>query len=151
MKTAFAFLTALALTTTTAWAQTAPSTTAPAGPAARHRGGRMAQATPEQRAEMMTKHLTQQLSLSTEQTARVQQLALTNTHQMEAVRSKYATAADRKGMGQELKTLKEQNDAQLKQILTAEQFTKYSQLQADRMAKRQQHGQGGKMKLKSEL
>jgi Spy/CpxP family protein refolding chaperone len=145
MKTLTAFLTALTLTTTAAVAQTAPAAARPATENTRRQGGqggRQGQATPEQRADLMTRQLTKQLGLSPEQVAKVQPLALSNAQQLEAVRSKYATATDRKGMGQELKTLKDQNDAQLRQILTPAQLAQYSQLQADRLAKRQQRGQG---------
>ncbi|TGE25376.1 hypothetical protein E5K00_09360 [Hymenobacter aquaticus] len=127
MKTFFLLLTAFSLSAGVASAQTQP---------AQRPGGRMAQTTPEQRAEMMTKRLTQQLSLTAEQTEKVRQLALQETQQLEAVRAKYAGANDRKGMGQELKALKAQNDTQLQQILTAEQFSKYGQLQADRQEQR---------------
>ena len=45
-----------------------------------------------------------------------------------------------------MKAKKAQYDAQLKQILSADQYAKYTQLQADQMAKRKAHqGQGQRL------
>ncbi|WBO85202.1 hypothetical protein [Hymenobacter yonginensis] len=134
-------LAAVALSASAASAQTTPA------PTSRMGAGRMQDAarTPEQRAEMQTKRLTQQLALSAEQSAKVQTIALAENQELQALRGKYASADNRKGAGQELKAVQEKYDAQLKGVFTAEQYAKYSQMREDRQEKRKE----GRTKQKS--
>lgn len=103
-----------------------------------------AQKTPEQKADQKAKHLAQQLNLSAEQTQKVRQLHLARYQEMQANRAKYATAGKTDARKQEMKASKAKYDAQLKQILSADQYTKYAQLRADKMQKHQ-----GQRKAKS--
>jgi protein CpxP len=116
------------------------------------RGNRMGQGrgsmTPEQRAEMQTKRLTTQLGLSADQTAKVQAIALTENQELEALRSKYASADSRQGAGQEMKALRDKYETQLKAVLTPEQLTKYNQLRDERMDNRKDKMKNGGMKQK---
>ncbi|RSK42271.1 hypothetical protein [Hymenobacter perfusus] len=104
--------------------------------------------TPEQRADFQTQRLIKQLSLSTEQTPKVRAIALAQAQEMQNLRTKYATADTRQGMGQELKSAQEKTDAQLKDVLTADQYTRYTQLRENRMDKHQ-NKRGSKLKVKS--
>ncbi|WBA42197.1 hypothetical protein [Hymenobacter canadensis] len=141
MKKMLVLLAALALSAGTTFAQTTPA------PTTRMGAGRMQDAarTPEQRADMQTKHLTKQLGLSADQSAKVQTIALAENQELQALRGKYASADTRKGAGQEMKAVQEKYDAQLKGVFTAEQYAKYTQMREDRMDKRKE----GRMKQKS--
>jgi len=105
--------------------------------------------TPEQRADHKSQHLQKSLGLTAEQTAKVRQLYLTQAQEMQA--SKAKADASKAGRHAEMKAKHAQYDAQLKQILSADQYTKYSQERTERMNKHKQHmGQhSDKMKAKS--
>ena len=143
MKKMLVVLAAFALTAGAASAQTTPQ-------AGRMGQGRTQDAarTPEQRADMQTKRLTQQLSLSADQSAKVRELALAENQELQALRGKFASADSRKGAGQEMKAIQEKYDAQLKSVFSAEQYTKYLQMREERMDKRKEKMKEGKMKQK---
>lgn len=104
--------------------------------------------TPEQRADMQTQRLSKELTLSADQTSQVRAIALAQNQEMQALRSKYASADSRQGAGQEMKAIRDKYDAQLKAVLTPEQATKYSQLREDQSDKRKDKMKGG-MKAKA--
>jgi protein CpxP len=116
------------------------------------RGNRMGQGrgnlTPEQRADMQTKRLTTQLSLTADQTTRVQAIALAENQELATLRGKYASADSRQGAGQEMKALRDKYETQLKAVLTPEQLTKYDQLRDERMDNRKDKMKAGGMKQK---
>ena len=93
------------------------------------------QKTPEQKADHKAKQLAQKLNLTAEQTEKVRQLHLSRYQQMQANRTKYATAGKSAARKQEMKADKAAYEAQLKQILSADQYTKYAQMRAERMEK----------------
>ncbi|AHJ96718.1 hypothetical protein Hsw_1123 [Hymenobacter swuensis DY53] len=144
MKKMLALLTAVILTAGSVSAQTAATPMARPDGAAQNRPNM----TPEQRADFLTQRLTKQLSLSAEQTPKVRAIALAQAQEMQNLRSRYATADTRQGMGQELKSAQEKTDAQLKEVLTADQYTQYVQLRENRMDKHQ-NKRGSKLKAKS--
>jgi protein CpxP len=132
MKKVLVLLAAFSFSAGIASAQTAPAK-------GKHKGkteqaGR-SQKTPEQKAEQKAKHLAQQLNLSAEQTEKVRQLHLARYQEMQANRANYATAGKTDARKQEMKADKAKYEAQLKQILSADQYTKYAQLRADKMEK----------------
>lgn len=132
MKKLLVILAAFSLSAGVASAQTAPTKVkykAKTDQAAK------AQKTPEQKADHKAKQLAQKLNLSAEQTEKVRQLHLSRYQQLQANRAKYATAGKSAARKQEMKTDKAAYEAQLKQILSAEQYTKYAQLRAERMEK----------------
>ena len=90
--------------------------------------------TPEQKAAKRSEMLAQKLSLTPEQKQSVYNLILDRTTKVEAVKAKYA--ADKKGMGKELKSIRDNFDTQMKSILTPDQATKWEQLRAEEKAKR---------------
>lgn len=100
--------------------------------------------TPEQRADHAAKSLTKQLGLSAAQTEQVRQLHLSRAKEMQAYKAQASTTPATKRQHHEaMKGKKAQYQAQLKQILSADQYAKYTQLQSDRMTKRKAY-QGSK-------
>lgn len=95
--------------------------------------------TPEQRADRAAQKLTKSLNLSAAQSQQVRQLQLARIQQQQANKGQAGTVAkaDRKARHQAMKGQRAQYDAQLKQILSADQYTKYAQMQADKKAKHQ--------------
>jgi protein CpxP len=81
--------------------------------------------TPEERAESQTQKLTKELSLTSDQSTKIKASLLQQGQQADAIRTKYANATDKKPMHQEIKTLHESKDAEIKKVLTADQYTKY--------------------------
>jgi periplasmic protein CpxP/Spy len=82
----------------------------------------------EEKASHRTTHLTKELTLSTDQQAKVKAIILDKLGKMDAIRAKYASATDKNGMHQEVKAVREQEDAELKRILTPVQITKYNEM-----------------------
>ena len=89
---------------------------------------------PEQKATKRSEILTQKLGLSPEQKQSVYNLILDKTTKVEAIKAKYTS--NKKGMGKELKPLRDNFDAQMKAILTPDQASKWAQLKAEQKAKR---------------
>ncbi|MBB6002141.1 hypothetical protein [Arcicella rosea] len=83
--------------------------------------------TPEQRVEAQLKRWTKALSLTTEQVNQVKPLLTERTAKREAIRN----ASDRRAAMQELRDLTKAQDEKLKTIFTAEQLTKYAELQEE--------------------
>ena len=125
MKKLLILLAAAALSAGTANAQTTN-----ARPQAAN--GRMEQTTPEQQADRLTK----QLGLSAEQ--RTQVLTMEQAHQaeMKTMRDQAQAGGDRTAMRQNMQTMRDKYDTQLKGILTADQYAKYEQQREDRMDNR---------------
>ena len=94
--------------------------------------------TPEQRNEKQLQKLTSELSLDANQQAQVKQLLAERSAKTEKFREARKekkdsdvkpTAAEREAFKNELKAEKEANDAKMKSILTADQYTKWHTLQ----------------------
>ncbi|MCP2028847.1 biopolymer transport protein ExbB/TolQ [Flavobacterium sp. HSC-32F16] len=93
--------------------------------------------TPEQRNEKQLQKLTSELSLNANQQAQVKQLLAERSAKAEKLReerkdkkdsSTKLTEAEREAVKNELKAEKEANDAKMKTILTADQYTKWHSL-----------------------
>lgn len=138
MKKMLAFLSAVLLSAGPTFAQT---TTPPAtGPASYQQ--ERSNLTPEQRADRQAQYLARQLSLTPEQMPTVRALVLSQAQKLETLRSSYATTGSRQGLGPELKAAQTSFETQLKQLLTAEQYARYSELRADRLDKRRESRAG---------
>lgn len=83
--------------------------------------------TPEQRVDAQLKRWTKALTLTTEQVNQVKPLLTERTAKREAIRN----ASDRRAAMQELRDLTKAQDEKLKTIFTAEQLTKYAELQEE--------------------
>lgn len=136
MKKTLILLAAFAFSVGAASAQTTPAK--PDRKARMEQAGKT-QKTPEQRADQSAQRLTKQLGLSAAQTAQVRELHLARYKEMQAKRGQVATTTDKTQRYQEMKAGKERYEAQLKQILSAEQYTKYAQLRAEKTEKHKGH------------
>ena len=144
MKKNLLFLAALALITAgTAFAQTAPAvktTGTDANQTAQHY-----QKGPKNSAQQADRHagkMVKELGLNADQEARVEKLMLAREQETTTLKAKYG--ADRQAGRAEMKAAHDRYEAQLKTILTPEQFVKLDKLKAEH------HGHGnGKMKPKS--
>ena len=102
------------------------------------------QKSPDQMAERRAQYLAKELGLSADQQGRMQPILLAQRQDMLALREQVQTGGRRRGMGQDLKAAQAKYDAQIKGILTPEQYAKYSQLkdeQRDKLRERRQNGQ----------
>lgn len=137
MKKTLVLLATLALTTaSTAFAQTAPA----AAPAALAKP----QKSPEQKADRHASHLAKALGLNIDQEARIEKLMLARAQETAALKAKYG--AGRKAGRADMKAAHDRYQAQLKEILTPEQYAKFE------LQKHEHHGKmqdGGKMKIKA--
>jgi protein CpxP len=137
MKKLLLLLTTAAATTATSFAQ------APTAQAMPDQVGTSKSV--DQMAARRAQYLAKELSLSADQQARLQPVLLAQRQEMQAMRDKVQTGGRQRGMGQDLKASMTKYDAQVKGILTPEQYTKFSQLkdeQRDKMRERRQGGQG---------
>lgn len=89
------------------------------------------QSSPEERAERMTNMMTKQLALSADQSTKLKPILLARATEQTELRQKMQTG-DRKLAMEEVKKLNEKYNTQIKAVLTAEQYTKYETLQAQR-------------------
>lgn len=91
---------------------------------------------PEDKAAHRTERLTKELALTPDQASKVKALLIQQDEQVQALKTKHANNADKAVLKQELQTTHEQNEAALKQVLTAEQITKYEELKAQKKAQK---------------
>jgi protein CpxP len=124
---------AFAFTVGTASAQTTPATTTTEANGMQGRGGyggRM-QGSPEEMAKRQTERMTQELGLSADQATKVQQIMVARGREMQAMRGQ--SGGDRDKMREQMQASRTKYDAQFKEVLTADQYTKYTTMQANRM------------------
>ena len=130
-KLLFPLLAVFALTVGTAAAQT----TTPDANAGGMQGrgyGRM-QGSPDEMAKRQAERLTKELGLTADQTTKVQSIVLARTQDMQAMRGQARDGGDRSQMREQLLAGRAKYDAQFKAVLTPDQYTKYTAMQADRM------------------
>lgn len=96
--------------------------------------------TPQERAKARTEHMTKALALSPEQQAKVEAINLKYADQVEAVRSE--REAERTAKREAAKAMHDAHDAEMKAVLTADQYTmwvaKKQEAKAKHMEKRKQ-------------
>ncbi len=129
MKVSFLpLLAALALTTGVAAAQPTP----PQGGPMQDRGpGRPMPGNPDEMARHQTERMTRELGLNADQAAKVQQIQTARAQEMQAMRGQ--AGADRDKMREQMQASRTKYDAQFKEVLTADQYTKYTAMETDRM------------------
>jgi len=103
--------------------------------------GQGPQGTPEERAERQLTMITEQLSLTADQSAKLKPIILQRVTEQQELRQKMQ-GKDRQAMMTEMKTMQEKYDTQFKTILTADQYTKYEASQAQMRGRRGGQGQG---------
>jgi Spy/CpxP family protein refolding chaperone len=99
--------------------------------------------TPEQRADMHVKKMTQDLNLTSDQAPKVKSIMLDKIQKRDALKAKYANSTDKKAMHQEMKTLRDQKESELKAVLTPEQYNKHLQMREQEKQKRMQDKKNG--------
>ena len=100
------------------------------------------QATPEERAERQLTMMTEQLTLTADQTTKLKPIILARSTEQSALRQKMQ-GGDREALMGEYRKLNEKYNAQIKAVLTAEQYTKYEENQAQMRGGGQRRNQGG--------
>ena len=142
-------LAAFALTVGTAAAQT----TTPATPDAASTQSRpyaRSQGSPDDMAKRQSEHMTKELGLNATQSAKVQQILVARGQEMQAIRGQGRDAGNRDQMREQMQANRAKYDAQFKEVLTAEQYTKYTTMMDDRMHRGGGPGlDGGKRKAKN--
>ncbi|WP_426060825.1 hypothetical protein [Hymenobacter sp. B1770] len=132
---------AFALTVGTAAAQTTTQT-APANGSQDGRGYGRSQGTPEEMASRQSQRMAQELGLSADQTTRVQQILLARSQERQAMRGQGRGATNRDQMRTQMEANRTKYDNQFKEVLTTDQYTKYTATQADRMQRGGGPGRG---------
>lgn len=139
MKKSLALFAALALAATGAFAQTTPPPAAPApGPPPMALQGRKMQS-PEKMADHRSRKMAQQLGPSAGQQAQLRAALLAERQAMTSTAP--GAPADRRALHRAMQANHAQYEAQVKAILTPDQFTQYTAMQQHRdeaRAKRQQ-------------
>ncbi|WP_426061517.1 hypothetical protein [Hymenobacter sp. B1770] len=121
MKKTLILLAALAFTTAgTSFAQTAPTKT--------HAKAKTKKS-PEQKADHKASKMAKELGLTADQEARVEQLMLARHQETAAFKAKYGN--DKQAGRADMKAAHDRYQAQLKTILTADQYAKLSQLKQE--------------------
>ncbi|MCC2545463.1 DUF4890 domain-containing protein [Hymenobacter sp. BT175] len=129
MKKNLILLAAFLLTGGAATAQTQATQSANDGQGQMERAGQ----TPDERAARQTERLSKELGLTADQSTRIRQILLSREQEMQAMRGKREAGTDRQALGQEMKASRARYDAQFKEVLTAEQYTRFTQLKHQRM------------------
>jgi protein CpxP len=100
---------------------------------------------PQEMADRQAQRLSKELNLSADQSAKVTQILAARTQDMQAMRGQQP-GTDRQQLRDQMQANRAKYDDQLKQVLTPDQFTKYTAMAANR-----HHGPGmkdGKLKAK---
>jgi Spy/CpxP family protein refolding chaperone len=107
----------------------AQNTPAPAPAATPAGAAQRPMLTPQQRADKQTTMMQKNLSLSDDQVTKVKQVNLDYWTQVDKLRSNNTNQQD---MHTQMKTLRDKRDADLKAVLTPDQYTKMQTMQAGR-------------------
>ena len=100
------------------------------------------QATPEERAERQLTMMTETLTLTADQTTKLKPIILARSTEQSALRQKMR-GGDREALMGEYRKLNEKYNAQINAVLTAEQYTRYEENQAQMRGGGQRRNQGG--------
>ena len=104
------------------------------------KGRKFDEKSPEERADKMSKRMTEELGLNANQTAQVRELVLVKGQQMQALKAK--NGDNKEAMKAEMKQIKTNFQTGLKNVLTPDQMQKYEALQQERKAKMKgKHGE----------
>jgi periplasmic protein CpxP/Spy len=81
--------------------------------------------TPQERAEQLTASMTQELSLTADQAAKVKEIHVNRFTEQREMRQKAQAGGDREAMREQMQTLRQKYDGQLKAVLTEQQYAQY--------------------------
>ena len=144
-KFLFPLLAAFALTVGTAAAQT--TTSDATGMQGQGRGYGRAQGSPDEMAKRQAERLSKELGLTADQTTKVQAIMLARTQEMQAMRGQAGTG-DRNQIREQMQANRAKYEAQFKEVLTPDQYTKFTALQADRLDRARDMRGGDKADVK---
>ncbi len=96
--------------------------------------------TPAERAERLTQRMTKQLTLTADQSAKINALNLQRLTEQQALRQKLQATPDRATIRKEMQALQEKYQAQYQAVLTPEQYAKFEASQAPRRDRRGPNG-----------
>ena len=134
-KFLFPLLAVFALTVSTAAAQT----TMPDANAMQGSDGRM-QGSPKEMANRQAERLTQELGLTADQTSKMQAILLARTQEMQAMRGQARDGGNRGQLREQMQAGRDRYDAQFREVLTPDQYIKFTALHADRKERGGMHG-----------
>jgi Spy/CpxP family protein refolding chaperone len=123
------------LTLLAAFALTIGSAAAQSTPPAPGKGHGRTQGSPEEMAKRQSERMSKELGLSPDQTTKVQQILAARDQEMQANRGK-GKDGNRDQMREQMQANRAKYDAQFKEVLSAEQYAKYTSMEA-------KHGGGG--------
>lgn len=105
-------------------------------------GGRGFQGTPEESAKRQTEMMVEKLTLSEAQASRIQDINLKYALKMKAARDSMPEG-DWQMMRQKMTTIRQEQDVELRKMMTSDQWTIYEQWKEEQRAKREmQRNQG---------
>ena len=110
--------------------------------------GRM-QGSADEMAKRQSERMTRELGLSADQSAKTQEILMARSQEMQAMRGQTRDGRTRGQMREQMEAGRIKYDAQFKALLTADQYTKYTAMQSDRMDRRDDMENGNKMKAKN--
>ncbi|MCY1722245.1 hypothetical protein OU798_17965 [Prolixibacteraceae bacterium Z1-6] len=96
---------------------------------------------PEEMAKRQTKELTELLSLDKAQAQKVHELNLESGKKMSKMREEMQGGGDREAMREKMTEMRKKQNAEMKKILSEDQYTKYEKYLEERRARR--GGSGG--------
>ncbi len=99
-----------------------------------------AKRTPEERAKAATERMTKELGLDAQQAAKVEAINAKYAEEFSVERERYE--AENQARRQEAKGRRAAHDADLKAVLTEEQYTKWVALREERKERRKENGKG---------
>ena len=107
-------------------------------------GGQQRNFDPEEMAKRQTAEIKEKCGLDAAQEKKVHDLLLTNGKKMQAEREKMMSSGGgpNEEMRAKMQKMRDEQNAEMKKILTADQFVKYEKYLEERRAQRQQ-GSGG--------
>jgi len=142
-------LAAFALTVGTAAAQTTTPTASAASPTEGPRYGRQP-GNPEEMAKHQSQRMTKELGLNADQTAKVHQLLLARGQEMQTLHAQAQDADNRAQLHEQMHANRAKYDEQFKAVLTADQYTRFAAMQAERMEHGRKHDRkDGQVKAKN--
>ena len=97
------------------------------------RGYGRVQGSPDEMAKRQAERLSKELGLTADQTTKVQGILLARTQEMQTMRGQARDGDNRGQMREQMQANRAKYETQFKEVLTADQYTKFAALQADRM------------------
>ena len=81
--------------------------------------------TPQERAENLTKRMNEVLTLTADQSTKIQEINVRRFTEQQALREKMQPGGDREAMMTQMRELTQKYNTEYKAVLTPEQYTKY--------------------------